>query len=58
MAVSGDVAVIGAKGDADNGGSTGSAYVFRFSGSVWEEEDKLLAADGAAGDEFGYSLSD
>jgi hypothetical protein len=57
VAISGDVAVIGAKGDADEGGSTGSAYVFRYNGSVWEEEYKLLASDGASGDEFGYSVA-
>ena len=57
VAISGDVAVIGARGDADQGGSTGSAYVFRYNGSVWEEEYKLLASDGASGDEFGYSVA-
>ena len=53
VAVSGDVVVIGAFGDD----TTGSAYVFRYNGSNWVEEQKLLASDGAAGDEFGGSVA-
>ena len=35
----------------------GSAYVFRYDGSVWVEEAILTASDGAVGDFFGYSTS-
>jgi len=54
VAVSGDTAVIGATGDDDNGAQSGSAYVFRYDGSDWVQEAKLLPSDGAPGDSFGY----
>ena len=53
----GDTAVVGAEGDDDNGAYSGSAYVFVRSGSVWTEEAKLTASDGAAVDYFGVSVS-
>jgi len=56
VAISGDTAVIGARLDDDNGNSSGSAYIFRFSGSSWVEEQKLTASDGAAHDAFGWSV--
>jgi hypothetical protein len=57
VSVSGDVALIGARGDDDSGDHSGSAYVFRYNGVSWVEEAKLLASDGAASDDFGSSLS-
>jgi len=44
----------------DNTASTifqGSAYVFVRTGSMWTEQKKLTASDGAAGDNFGTSVS-
>ncbi|MCH8808102.1 MAG: FG-GAP repeat protein, partial [Planctomycetes bacterium] len=55
--MSGDVALIGAFFDDDGGTNVGSAYVFRFDGSSWVQEQKLLADDGAPGDRFGISVS-
>ena len=61
VAVSGDTAVVGAPFDSNgNGSAVGSAYVFRRdAGSVgnWGQVRKLLAADGAAFDEFGLSVA-
>ncbi len=57
VGISGDTAVIGASGDDDNGGNSGSTYIFRFDGTNWAEEAKLLASDGAAMDRFGASVS-
>ncbi len=57
VSVSGDTAVIGAWGDADNGTASGSAYVFVRSNGVWTQQAKLLPADGAGGDWFGESVS-
>ena len=57
VSVSGDVAVIGAPSDDDNGSFSGSAYVFRFDGTGWVEEAKLLASNGEASDQFGLSVS-
>jgi len=56
-AISGDVALIGAYGNDDNGSSSGSAYVFRFDGADWTEQAKLLPADGNAGDYFGKAVA-
>ncbi len=58
VSVSGETAVIGALLDAcDTGTRCGSAYVFRFNGTSWVEEQKLTASDVAAGDGFGGSVS-
>ena len=35
----------------------GSAYIFRFDGSNWLTEAKLVASDAEPGDRFGYSVS-
>jgi len=56
VAVSGDTVVIGSPYDGDMGNNSGSAYVFRYDGSNWIQEIKLIAADGMLGDEFGYSV--
>ncbi|CAK0905907.1 unnamed protein product [Prorocentrum cordatum] len=57
VAVSSDGArvVVGARGDDDQGSSSGSAYV--FDGTTGERLLKLVASDGAAEDEFGYSVA-
>ncbi|MGI6496310.1 MAG: FG-GAP repeat protein [Kiritimatiellia bacterium] len=57
VALSGDTAFVGAYGDDDNGYNSGSAYVFTRSGTAWSQQDKLAAADGAAGDNFGCSVA-
>ena len=57
VSVSGDTALVGALGDDDSGSSSGSAYAFVRSDGVWTEESKLLASDGAADDEFGFSVA-
>lgn len=57
VSVSGDTAVVGAERDQDNGGGSGSAYVFQRNGSTWTEQHKLLASDGAALAYFGHSVS-
>jgi hypothetical protein len=57
VSVSGDVAVIGAWLDNDNGTDSGSAYVFRRDGAEWRQEQKLLAGDGAPEDRFGLDVS-
>ncbi|MCH8006801.1 MAG: FG-GAP repeat protein, partial [Planctomycetes bacterium] len=58
-AIGADVAIVGAYGDGHDEGVqfTGSAYIFRFDGSTWIQEAKLVASDAAAGDEFGWSVA-
>ena len=57
VSVDGDTAVIGARNDDDNGHNSGAVYVFVRNGGVWTEQQKLLASDGVAGDQFGWSVS-
>ena len=57
VAVSGDVAIVGAPNEDTNGSNAGAAYIFRFNGSTWIQEDKLIAGDGDASDEFGISVT-
>jgi len=57
VAVDGNSAIIGAVSDSDAGSLSGSAYVFTRSGSAWNQQQKLTAADAAAGDKFGQSVS-
>ena len=57
LSLQGDTAVIGAIHDDDNGVDSGSAYVFTRTGTTWTQQQKLLASDGAAGDQFGFYVS-
>lgn len=54
VAVSGDVAVIGAPLSTD---ARGAAYVFRFDGADWVQEQKLLASGETYFDLFGEVVS-
>jgi hypothetical protein len=54
VAVSGTTAVVGAV--IKNSG-TGAAYVFVQSGTIWSQQAKLTASDGAANDLFGDSVA-
>ena len=58
VALDGDTALVGAYPDAVGGNSyQGSAYVFTRSGNTWTQQAKLVAADGAASDYFGWSVA-
>ena len=57
VAISGETVVVGAYLDLCRGSDQGSAYVFVRSGEVWRQQDKLLAAAAAPGDEFGISVA-
>ena len=54
VVVDGNTAVIGAHQDDTR---NGSAYVFTKVSGVWSQAAKLTASDGAADDEFGYSVA-
>ncbi len=43
---------MGAPRDDDNGKDSGSAYIFKRDGASWVQQQKLLASDGTAGDQF------
>ncbi|MBN2447383.1 MAG: hypothetical protein JXO22_11685 [Phycisphaerae bacterium] len=55
--VDGDAAIAGAYGEDDKGSEAGAAYIFRQNAGNWPQQAKLLASDGAAGDQFGYSVA-
>jgi len=58
VAISGDRAIVGARGDDDKGYEAGSAYIFQEVGSgTWQQVVKLMAPDGSAGDYFGKSVA-
>jgi hypothetical protein len=57
VALDGDTALVGTVNRSDNGDHAGAAYAFVRSGTTWTQEAKLLAADGAAFDQFGISVA-
>lgn len=57
VSIDGNTAVIGATLDDDRGSASGSAYVYTRSGSTWTVQAKLVPANGASDDRFGYSVS-
>jgi hypothetical protein len=69
VAVSGDTVVVGAYGedsaatgidgaqDDDSAQDSGAVYVFRRSGTVWQQEAYLKASNTDAGDRFGQTVA-
>ena len=57
VALTGNVALVGAFGDDDMGAEAGAAYVFERLGSTWMQQCKLTAPDGVARQRFGYSVA-
>ncbi len=57
VALSADIALLGAYGNDEVGFSGGAAYLFRRSGGVWTEEEKLIGSDVGEWDQFGWSVA-
>jgi len=58
VAISGDTVVAGENLDKVGANEAqGSVYVFTRNGTVWTQQQKLIAADGEAGDFFGLSVA-
>ena len=57
VAISGNIAVVGASEDDDLGDNSGAAYIFQRTGTGWTEVAKLTASDGAAGNRFGFRVA-
>ncbi len=53
----GDYALIGAVGDDDVAPETGSAYLFKRDGRIWVQQQKFIANDPVAHDDFGCSVA-
>ena len=56
VAIDGDTCVIGAQQEDAGGSNAGAAYVFTRSGTTWSQQQKLVASDAAASDNFGTSV--
>ena len=52
-----DTVVVGSHYDDDNGKDSGSANIFLRSEQLWTHQAKLLAPDGTAQDQFGWSVA-
>lgn len=57
VSVSGDVVIVGAFRHEEGDIQTGAVYVFRFDGSGWSEEAKLLASDATSSLRFGSAVA-
>jgi hypothetical protein len=59
VALEGTTLIGGAREDSPVIGKSayGAAYVFEFSGGLWNPQGKLMAADGAMVDRFGWSVA-
>jgi uncharacterized lipoprotein NlpE involved in copper resistance len=58
VALDGTLALCGAPGATVGGNQyQGAAYVFTKAGGSWSQADKLSAADGAGGDNFGFAVA-
>jgi hypothetical protein len=58
VAIDGDYAIVGARGeDPDGNSSAGAAYIFKRIGDTWTQQTKLVAGDKQPGDNFGDSVA-
>ncbi len=56
VAISNDVAAVGAAGHNVFGPGSGAVYILRRTAGVWAEEQQLFPADGGSNDRFGLSV--
>jgi hypothetical protein len=57
VSISGNYAIAGAHCDDDPGDASGSAYIFKRDETMWSQQAKITASDGATYDLFGQSVS-
>jgi len=57
LSLDGDTALIGAADDyKPHGAGSGSAYIFTRTGTIWTQQQKLIASDGKQQDNFGWPV--
>ena len=56
VAISGDYAIVGARGE-DSGGTKGAAYIFKREGISWAHKAKLKSSQLQSNDTFGISVA-
>ena len=57
VALSGDMALIGAPYSDEKGNDSGAAYIFHRMNGLWKEESKLVPTYGASNDYFGDDVA-
>lgn len=57
VAIEGSVIVIGAERDDTMARDAGAAYVYRYDGTAWQPEAKLVASGGSRNDFFGHDVA-
>jgi hypothetical protein len=57
VALTGDTALIGAMFQDNQGKNSGSAYLYKRTGSTWSLHTQLTAADGGEGEVFGWNVA-
>lgn len=57
VAISKDVAIVGARFDGEHGPAAGAAFVYRRAGTQWPLEAKLVPVNPASNDQFGISVA-
>jgi len=58
VSLKGDTAIISAAtATVDGNDHQGAAYIFNQAGGTWTQTQKLVADDGAAGDQFGWTVA-
>src|SRR5262249_3646479 len=58
VAIDGNTVVVGARTTQIGGNpNQGAAYIFERSGTIWSEQQRRTASDGAAVDNFGFSVA-
>ncbi len=57
VSIRGDLALVGAFLDNQNGADAGAAYLFQWDGTVWGETQKLGASDGTSDSWFGFTVT-
>ena len=57
VSIYGDTMLVGSPGDYTPMEMSGSVYVYRRNGGVWDFAQKIVPFDGAQGDAFGYSVA-
>jgi len=57
VAISGNYAVGGAKGDDDKGGNAGAVYMLRYNGKTWMQGQKITPDDSKINDYFGCAVA-
>lgn len=54
--IDGDTIAVGALNDQDNGDMSGSVFIYRYDGTLWQYEDQLLPDDPRIGNRFGETV--